>query len=244
MYASTRRRRVVRLGALQRLAAREPQRGVGEHADRLGVAGRRELRERAREEVVAGRARGVGAVDRPGRRLAAAEVRAVDQVVVDERRHVHELDGDAGGERRVAPRRRREEDEQRAQPLAAGGERLVADGRDEAGMARDGAREPLLERVEVLLEPVGRRGSPRAVLASSRFPDVQRDDTAGEEAVADVGEAVALEQPGERVRAREAAHARGQVRVRRRRPAAPCRAAARCGRTRRGRTARAGRAAS
>ena len=99
-----RRRRVVRLRALERLAAREPQGRVGERRDRLGVAGRGELGERARKEVVAGRAGRICAVDRPGGRLAAPEVRAVDQVVVDERRHVHELDRDAGGERRLVAR--------------------------------------------------------------------------------------------------------------------------------------------
>ena len=62
------------------------------------------------------------------------------QVVVDERRHVHELDRDAGGDRRLAVRRRGEEDEQRPQPLAAGGERLDADVGDEAGVARRRAR--------------------------------------------------------------------------------------------------------
>ncbi len=95
------------------------------------------------------------AVHRPGGGHPAAEVRAVDQVVVHERGHVHELHGHSRGERGLAAGRGREEDEQRAQPLAARGERLVADRRDETGMARDGAREALLERVEVLLEPGG-----------------------------------------------------------------------------------------
>ena len=54
-----RRRRVVRLRPLQRLAAREAERRVGEDLDRGGVSGRAQLREGAREEVVAGRARGV-----------------------------------------------------------------------------------------------------------------------------------------------------------------------------------------
>jgi hypothetical protein len=82
-------------------------------------------------------------------------MRAVDQVVVDERRHVHELDRDTGGDRRLLSRGRREEDEQRAKPLAARGESLVADRGHQAGMAGDGAREPLLDRVEVVLEPGG-----------------------------------------------------------------------------------------
>jgi hypothetical protein len=68
---------------------------------------------------------------------------------------VHELDRDARGDRRLLTRRRREEDEQRPQPFAARGERLVADRRDDAGVARDRACEPLLERVEIVLEARG-----------------------------------------------------------------------------------------
>ena len=141
------------LRALQRLAAREAERRVGEDLDRAGVSGRAQLGERAREEVVAGRARGGRAVHRPRRRLATAEVGAVDEVVVHERRHVHELDGDAGRERRLLAGGSREEDERRAQALAAGRERLVPDRRDEAWVRRDGAREPLLETVEIVAEP-------------------------------------------------------------------------------------------
>jgi hypothetical protein len=65
---------------------------------------------------------------------------------------VHELDGDAGGDRRLRTPRRGEEDEQGAQTLPAGRERLVPDGGDEPRMRRDAAGQPLLERVEVLLE--------------------------------------------------------------------------------------------
>jgi hypothetical protein len=83
---------------------------------------------------------------------------------------VDELDRNAGGDRRLLSHRRREEDEQRPQPLAAGGERLVPDRRDEARMTRDRTGEPFLERVEVVLEPrgladrsqrLGRRGRQR-----------------------------------------------------------------------------------
>src|SRR5205807_7577203 len=90
------RRGVSSLRPLQRLAAREAERRVGEDLDRLSVAGRAQLREGAGEKIVAGRARGGRAVDRPGGGLAPAEMGAVDQVVVDKRRHVHELDCDAG----------------------------------------------------------------------------------------------------------------------------------------------------
>jgi hypothetical protein len=69
---------------------------------------------------------------------------------------VHELHCDPGGERRLPALRRAQEDEHRAESLAASGERLVADGGDEPGVGRDRAREPLLERVEVVLEAVRR----------------------------------------------------------------------------------------
>jgi hypothetical protein len=65
---------------------------------------------------------------------------------------VDQLDGDPGLDRR-APRCGREEDERRAQPLPAGGERLRRDRGDEPAVAPDGLLEPLLELVEVLLEP-------------------------------------------------------------------------------------------
>ena len=49
----------------------------------------------------------------------------------------------------------RKKDKEWAKPLSAGGERLVAHGGDETGVARDAAREPLLQRVQVPLEPLG-----------------------------------------------------------------------------------------
>ena len=98
-----------------------------------------ELGERAGEEVVAGRPR--GAPRRAGAHAAGwprRSARAVDQVVVDERRHVDELDRGARGDRASPPRSggADEEDEHRPQPLAAGRERLGADRGDEARMAR------------------------------------------------------------------------------------------------------------
>ena len=75
---------------------------------------------------------------------------------MDERRHVHELDRRGGRDVRLRARRRGEEDEQRAQPLAAGLQRLGADRRDDAAMRRHGRLEPLLELLEVRVEP-GRR---------------------------------------------------------------------------------------
>ena len=92
----------MRLQLLHRLAAREAERRVGERLHRALVAGLGEHRERARVEVVARRLRRVGAVHRPRGGQAAPQARAVDEVVVHERRHVHHLDGDARRDRRLA----------------------------------------------------------------------------------------------------------------------------------------------
>src|SRR5207249_11898715 len=56
---------VVRLGALQRLAPGQCERRAREEAHSLRLAGRGELRERAREEVVPGRPRCLGPMRRP-----------------------------------------------------------------------------------------------------------------------------------------------------------------------------------
>src|SRR5205823_14063471 len=64
------------LRTLQGLAARETERRVREDRDRTRVAGRRELRKRAREEIVAGGARCLRAVSRPRRGMAAPKAGA------------------------------------------------------------------------------------------------------------------------------------------------------------------------
>ena len=84
--------------------------------------------------------------------MPATDLGAVDQVVVDERRQVHELDRDAGRERR-RPVAAREEDQQRPQALAAGGKRLDSDGRHQPAAAADGELEPLLELLHVGGQP-------------------------------------------------------------------------------------------
>ncbi len=150
--ALDRRLGIVGLGALKRLAAREGERRPGEEADGPRVARRRELGEGPGEEVVAGGARGAGAVAGPCGDASAAVPGAVDQVVVYERRGVNELDGRAGGEGRLAGRRR-QEDEQRTQPLAAGRERLAADHRYQPWMRLDGRRQTLFEVLEIGVEP-------------------------------------------------------------------------------------------
>src|SRR5436305_13985193 len=102
---------VVALAPLDRLAAHHAECRVGEDLDGAQVTRRRQLGERPREEVVAGRAGDVHSMRRPHRGVTAAHFRAIDQVVVHERRHVQQLDGDARGERRIAVLRRAQEDE-------------------------------------------------------------------------------------------------------------------------------------
>ena len=61
----------------------------------MRVTGFGQLGKGTREQVVAGGPRGVWAVARPGRGVATAVAGTVDQIVVDQSRHVHELDRDA-----------------------------------------------------------------------------------------------------------------------------------------------------
>src|SRR6185369_15005266 len=92
----------------------------------------------------------------PDRRPAAAQVGPVEKVVVDERRHVHELDGGTPGNRTLPVplfHRRREEDEQRPEPLAARRERVRPDIAQAAWEGTDRVLEPVLEQVEVAVEP-------------------------------------------------------------------------------------------
>src|SRR4029077_16356032 len=58
--------RIARLRPLQGFSASETESRVGQDVDRFGVTGRAQLRERAGEEIVTGRARRRGPVDRPG----------------------------------------------------------------------------------------------------------------------------------------------------------------------------------
>ena len=144
------------LPPLQRLAAGEGERCLRENGDRLRVASRRELRERPRKEIVAGRSRRRLAMLGPDRRPAAAQVGPVEKVVVDERRHVHELDRRSTGDGALAfplLRRGREEDEERPEPLPARGERVRPDIPEAPGKHGDSALQPVLEQVEVAVEP-------------------------------------------------------------------------------------------
>ncbi len=78
--------------ALQQLARGERRAGVRERAQLRCVLVARELGERPREQQVAGRDRQPAPGRRRHRRVSAPQLRAVDQVVVHERRRVHELD--------------------------------------------------------------------------------------------------------------------------------------------------------
>ena len=92
---------------------------------------------------------------------------------------MHELDGDAGDEGRLADGRRSEEDEQGPQPLSAGRERLRPDRRRQPRMAADSVEQPLLDLLQVLIEPFGlvhRRQRPHAAtpVCSATIPPPKR----------------------------------------------------------------------
>jgi len=144
----------VRLGALKSLATGEAEAGGGEDRDRTFVSGCGKLREGARKQVVAGRPCGFGAVARPGGGSAAAVAGTVDQIVVDQGCHVHELDGDAGRVRRLPVGGRGEKDEQRPEALPTGGKGFSTDRRGKAGMLRDALLQAALDLVEVTVEAV------------------------------------------------------------------------------------------
>ena len=144
---------VVALTALHRLAAGETERRIREHGHPLDIAFGGQLGERAREEIVARCPRRVGSMSGPRRLLSSAHGCAVDQVVVDERGHVDELDGDSGCHGRRLARRRTEKRKQRPQTLPAGCERVGADLGGTAAVRRDGCRETHLDLVQVRVEP-------------------------------------------------------------------------------------------
>ena len=143
----------MRLAPLHGLAAREAERRVGEQLDGRGVAGLGELGKRPGEEVVARCPRGGRAVRSPRRGAAAPVASAVDEIVVHERRHMDQLHGDARGERWRPLHGRGQEDEHRAQALAACRQCIRAHGGDRARVAAHGVLQALLELVEVVLEP-------------------------------------------------------------------------------------------
>src|SRR5579859_2491480 len=173
--ALDRRIRVVGLAPLEGLAACQAKGRLGERRDRPRVARGGKLREGPREEVVAGGARRLGPVGGPRGGPSTPEPGPVDEIVVDERRHVNQLDGDPGGQRRRQAPLRRQEHQHRPQSLPTGRERIRADCGADAGMARDGLLQPLLELVEIALEPGriadrGESGHVRVPVCSATMP--------------------------------------------------------------------------
>jgi hypothetical protein len=90
-----------------------------------------------------------------------------------------ELDGDPGGDEGLTAGRRGQEDEQRPQPLASGGERLGADLGNQSRVAGDGFGEPVLDvlqiRVEARSGADGGKGAHRATpVCSATMPPAKR----------------------------------------------------------------------
>ena len=133
-----------------------------------------------------------------------------------------------------------EEAEQRPQPLAAGRQRLAGHSPRKPGPRGDGAREPGLDLRHVGRDARGRMRPARAAgSCSGSVAGVQRDDRAGEQAEAHVAEAALAEQSRELPRQPGTASPTRAGTCTPSRRAAPCRAAARRGRTRARRTAAA-----
>ena len=147
-----RRVRIVALAPLHRFATGESKGGIGEHNDSRRIARLREHGEGAREEVVPGCLGHLLAVLAPSGGAAAPHGSAVDEVVVDERRHVHELDRDTCGDRTLCIRRRGEERECRSEAFPPCGQSSRPDLGDETGMALDGASELRLDLAEILVQ--------------------------------------------------------------------------------------------
>ncbi len=119
---------------LQKLSGSERRAGVGESAQLVGILVEGELGERAREQEVAGGDRSGASCDSCDGRVPPAQQRTVDQVIVDERGGMHELDRHRGSheallplptDRRAANRLGRQHDEQGAQALAPCEDRRV-----------------------------------------------------------------------------------------------------------------------
>ncbi len=103
-------------------------------------------RERPREQEVADGDRPLAAGVGDDRRQPAAERGIVEDVVVDERRHVDELDRGRGADRLLpGAASGTEEDEQRPHPLAAGRQRLAGVGAELRPPTVDRLAEPALD---------------------------------------------------------------------------------------------------
>ena len=135
--------KVVLGGELQHLALGDGRGGARQHRQHLERAVLDHKLEGAREQEVADQDGRLVAEHRVGRGQAAAELAFVDHVVVQQGRGVDELD--AGGQAwvagaRVAAQARGGQRQQRAQPLAAGGDDMrgkLWDERDRAVHVHD-----------------------------------------------------------------------------------------------------------
>ena len=143
--------RVVALEPLHRLAARERQRGVGEHGDPARVCVRRQHRESTREEEVARRL---------GAELAVLLHAATWPRLTGAPSTRSSWTSVARSELTAAPpdtaydrSRRRQERERRTQALAARGERVPARSGRPGLDARNGLEQVLLDEFEVRVEP-------------------------------------------------------------------------------------------
>jgi hypothetical protein len=140
--------------ALGQLPEDQRDRGRAQLRDLSLAAIDRELCECSREEQVPDTHRAVPARAGDDRGAATADGGTVQDVVVDQSRHVDQLDRDARGVWRLPIASARKEDEQRPQALAARGERLFADRRREAGVAGDRVEESVLDLLQVAIEPL------------------------------------------------------------------------------------------
>ena len=133
-------------------------------------------------EMVADEDRRVVSPARVGRRPSAPQRRLIDDVVVDERRRVEQLDHGRQPHRPLAPRAReprRQEEQDRAQTLAAGAGNVAAHLLDEADRRIELATDLCFDRFEVgahershaLLEQTFEGRSRHAARATSRPRD-------------------------------------------------------------------------
>ena len=141
---------VPRVVALRELAEREAHGGTGQELDlalSAFAAALAELGERAGEEEVADRGGALAARGGHHGRHAAAKRSLVQDVVVDEGRHVDELDRrGAAKRRRLGLGPRAEQHQHRAQALAAGLERRARVAAELVAVALDQLAQPLLDR--------------------------------------------------------------------------------------------------
>jgi hypothetical protein len=106
-----------------------------------------------RVQEVAGQDRALVAPDDVGRWLAAADCREIDDVVVQQRSGVDQLErgGDLDAPRPgVATKLGRQAQQRRAQSLAAGGEHVVADRADQLGVRIELVVERVLDLTQAL----------------------------------------------------------------------------------------------